>query len=232
MHQQVRSLAVRQRGLWREALRRQRLGHDIHQLDFPEHAAPLFVRQDVLQAQHIARELLDLGLCPVDLVKLCLQLAERSRGAGRGAVQGICHALLHLFQASLHRFDHLGLRACLRLADRGQPVLHHLQHLRLCPRLMLRHRGQATGQPLLPGAQGSRPGRPWSQSAQRAERCCAQPRPRPAGRGPPGKSAKSKPHTPQHHCQMQGIAEVDHDVADLYHARPNSFSMSLSFSST
>ena len=58
--------AVRQRRLQRIGVRRQRLRHDVVQLDLAEGPARLLVRQDVLQAEHVARQLLDIGLRLVD----------------------------------------------------------------------------------------------------------------------------------------------------------------------
>ncbi len=51
------------------------------QLDLAKGAAGLLVRQDILQRQHIARELFDVGLCAVDGFQPLVQIAKGSRGA-------------------------------------------------------------------------------------------------------------------------------------------------------
>ncbi len=99
--------AVGQRRLPGEGVGRQGLGDDVVELDLPEGAPGLLVRQDVLQAQHVARQRLDLGLRPIDGREPLLQLPERTGRAGRAVAE---------------RGADLRLRPPLRLGELGQPA--------------------------------------------------------------------------------------------------------------
>src|SRR5687767_13737801 len=55
----------------------------------PKAPAGLLVGEDVLQAEHVAGQLLDLGLRPVDRLQPLLQLAERAGGADRALAEAV-----------------------------------------------------------------------------------------------------------------------------------------------
>ena len=74
--QAVRPPPVGKRGLHRIGIGRQRLADQIIQLDFPEGPARLLVGQDILQGQHIARQLFDIGLRLVDGFQPLVQFAQ------------------------------------------------------------------------------------------------------------------------------------------------------------
>jgi hypothetical protein len=203
------ALAVRQGRLEGIGVGRQGLGHDIVQLDFPERAARLLVGQDVLKRQDIARQFLDLGLRAVDLFEFLLQLAERPRGAGRGAVQGLGHAFLHVFQPPFHRLQHAGLRAGLHVGDMAEPTGQPL--LTLAEAL----HGLTEGADVV--RQGFHRAGGTVGGAQRGDRQDQQQKKHDGRDGPRDDG---------------GVGDVDDDVANLDHVRPKSRSISLSFSST
>ena len=106
---------VRQRVLQTIAVRGQRLGHDIGQLNFTECTTGLFVAQDVLKRQNIARKLGDIILRLVDRLKPLLQIAKRLRGAPGRALQVFRHLLGNLREPLFHQLKQMRLRGCLCL---------------------------------------------------------------------------------------------------------------------
>ena len=142
--QTVRPFAVRQRRLQVIAVFRQCFGHDVGQLDFPKRPAGLLVRQDILKAQHIARQAGDIVLRLVDDLQPFLQLRQafgglhrialkaffhpvlqfrhRTRRFHRVVVQPVVHLLLHMSQAGFHRLQHLCLARGLRVRHSTQPA--------------------------------------------------------------------------------------------------------------
>ena len=133
MDQAIHPPAIRKRRLHRIGIRRQGLGHDVMQLNLAKSSTRLLVGQNVLQTQHIARQLFNVCLRLVDGFQPLLQVPQAARRPHRGTLQGLAHEPLHLGQAVLHQLDHRGLRQALRLGDvmeaACQPLLPFRQAL-------------------------------------------------------------------------------------------------------
>ena len=231
MDQAIRPLAVRQGLLQRIAVLGQRLGHDVGQLDFPEGPARLLVRQDVLQRQHIARELGDILLRAVDRGQPRLQFRQAFRGAFGPALQLLVHAFLHVRQGAggLHGIvvqpvGHL-------LLNGGQPRLHRLDDLRLGVGLGIRHGRQPAGQLFLPPAKRI-------DGAAHLVHLVDQRLGRLGGTADPAQGGDQQDHDQQakgrsdQQGQGNGVVQVKGHRADLHQVRPKSRSISDSFSST
>ncbi len=209
MNKAIRPPPVRERRLQRVAVRRQRLGHDIRELNFPKRPARLLVRQNILQRQHITRQLGDIVLRLVDGLQPLLQFPKRLRRASRGALQVLGHRMAHL----------------------RQPLFHQLQQMRLRRRLRLGHMIEPACQLMLPIRQ---PLHPLPQLPHLIGQRFRQPR-RPIG-GPQREDQKEKDqkHHPcaDHHRQNSRIVKSIRLITDLNHVRPNSRSISDSRNST
>ena len=201
MHQAIGAFAVRKRGLHGVAVGGQGALDDVVQLDFPERAARLLVRQDVLQGQHIARQLFDIRLRLVDGFQPGVQIPQAAGGAHGVALQRF-----------RHQFGHL-----------RQPLFQHLHHLALCLGLCFGHMMQATRQMLL--------------SVRQRLHALAQLAHLPlqglhTARGLQRRVQDHQQDQRDDQCgdpaQNQRVAEINRTA----HRRPNSFSMSDSFSST
>ena len=134
--QAVGPLAVRKRRLKGVGVGRQGLGDDVVELDFPERPARLLVRQNVLEAEDIAGQFLDIRLRLVYDGEALLQLRQRTCGALGGAVEAFAHVLLHGLQPPLHRLDHFGLGRGLHFGDMAEaasqlllPLIQRLHRL-------------------------------------------------------------------------------------------------------
>ena len=102
------------------------MGHDLAQLDLAEGAAGLLVRQDLLQPEHVARELLDVALRLVDRLQPRVQVAERASGAHRALAEAVAHGARDLGQPALHRLRHARLRRRLGVGHVGEPALERV----------------------------------------------------------------------------------------------------------
>ena len=117
LEQAVDALAVAQRHLEGVGRRRQDRLDDVAQLDLAEGAARLLVGQDVLQADHLGRQLGDVLLRLVDHRQALAQVAQRGLALGRRFLQPVADALGKVDQALLHG---LGERALLGLQALGE----------------------------------------------------------------------------------------------------------------
>ena len=209
MDQAIRALPVRERRLHCETVRGQRLADDIVQLNLSESATGLLVRQDVLQAQHIAGKLLDIGLRLVDRLEPLMQVSQRARRACRGAMQAFRHAARNLGQTPFHQGEHLGLARGLRLGD----VM------------------QAAGQLLLPVREALHP---LSEKVHLADHRVHRTglTARSAQHGDHQDQQDNKCRAAEQKAERQRVVQGQGHIAKLDHVRPNSLSISLSFNST
>jgi hypothetical protein len=109
MDQRIHPPPVGQRGLQAIGIGRQGIGQKGLQLHFAKSAARLLVGQDILQAEHIARQRFDLGLCGVDHLQ---PFAQRAHAGGRGlgiAGQRVAHIAAHIGQPGFDQPDDLRL---------------------------------------------------------------------------------------------------------------------------
>ena len=136
----------------------QRLRHDVVQLDLAEGAAGLLVRENVLQAKHVARQLLDIGLRLVDGLQPLLQLAEAARGPGAPSP-----AALSPIAASPRRAAVPASAASRR--GRGLRLAHHAEAAAAAQLVLARRQARPR--------RSSRPSWRSSGSIIRAERACA-----------------------------------------------------------
>ena len=231
MDQTIRPLPIRQRRLQRIAVRRQRLGHDIGQLDLPERAARLLVRQNILKAQHIARQLGDVVLRLVDGRKPLLQLAQRRRRLFRRPMQALLHPLLHLGQRPVLPHRIIGQPVLHPLLHIRQPPLHRLDHLGLRIGLRVADRLDVAAQGLLPRTQLLHMAAQHTQLLRQRLRQPRRPPRRPHRHDQQHKEHQNNPG-PDQNRQNHRIAERICLPANLDHVRPNSLSISLSFNST
>ena len=209
MDQAIGPPPVRQRRLHRIGIGRHRLADDVVQLNFPEGAACLLVRQNVLQGQDVTRQLFDIRLRLVDRLKPLLKIAQRPGGARRRPLKAFGHALGHF----------------------RQPLLHQVQDLGLRHRLRLGHMGQATGKLLLPVRQGLHPLAKLAEVIGQWFGHAGRPR-----GGAHGQDDKNEKRQDQRRAAEDGkhqrVAQRIALSVDRDHVRPKSRSMSDSFSST
>ena len=127
--QQAVGLAIADLGLELIALGGQQVAHQIVQLDLAEGPARLLVGEDVLQPHHLARELHDIGLGPVDDGQARGELGQRLAGLLRGFLQLVADPLVEVAEPLLHRPGEvalLGLEPCVEGGLLGGMALGHL----------------------------------------------------------------------------------------------------------
>ena len=109
--QAIGAPVVRERGLERVGRRRQGILHEIAKLHLAEGATGMLVGQDILQADHLARQLLahlgDVLLRLVDDGQACLELAQGFRRLGRRLLKAVTERLGELVEPARQR--NLGL---------------------------------------------------------------------------------------------------------------------------
>ena len=135
-YEAVRAPAARQGRLKVVGRGRQGGLYQVLQLHFPEGAARLLVRQDVLQSDHLRGKLRNVLLRPVDHSQSFAQIGHGRRLALRLRVQSFADPLGEVAQSQVHRFGELPFLAAQCVGDLGlgsglalghglEPLLQH-----------------------------------------------------------------------------------------------------------
>jgi hypothetical protein len=122
----VGTVAVRQRVLELESVRRQEVSHQRLELDLAESAAGAFVTQQLLQAHDVAGEAVDLSLRLVDRRQPRHDVGKRFVGALEPLLQPLVHLAADLLQARVGGAGERLDRAGHLLADAVQGVVDEL----------------------------------------------------------------------------------------------------------